>query len=785
MKIYNQFDSPFYPVISFHAIIEDWERRLEQHPEDLYTKNLLDRVKQKPELKEGFEDFEVINQNKEIIAEIMSCVFPSLLTNTDISAATFPWSNKFFNPTKLFEKLILQSGKEFCINNNNFDKDSLYIANCSIILSQYYNVPISNYFPLYFEFRTEKGINKHYRIVYNADFLEISPTETATELSPKDIDLLLDNPNDIELWKEKIPSQSWLIKGFGIMSMIDTTVETAFSNLKQNLVKSNLINSLRPDEQYEILKSIFNVCNIDVGISNYDFESNKFVLDYFNLVSKSLIVNQPHSKLSGFLVRNSIFRDYIANNKPMIVSNIPYFLERYPDDEIIKHLNKAGFKSCALIPIRKDDKFLGVTEFASENAFAFNSLTTYRVNMIYSFLADQLERGSFDFSNLKSSIIQQEYTRLHPSVAWKFDKEVENYLKSQDNEYVFKEIVFRDVNALYGEVDIQNSSDTQAFCIQSDIEKQLKSLFDVLDYLYDKTKIELLQQKKFELKQKYKLLNQNFKASSEIDIQQYIGREINPILTNSNIYHGEEGVVADYLRSLDPNTGRYYQERKKFDDSVNSINKKFTQIIDERQKEIQSVFPHYFERFKTDGVDHTIYIGSSISPKLQYTPIYLQNVRLWQLQVTCEMLKEHQKIKSSLPIPLEVTSMILAFNQPISIRFRMDEKRFDVDGSYNAQYEVLKKRIDKSHIKGTKERLTQAGKIAIVYTNSSEEIEYLTYIKFLQSKGKLKEKIELLDLENYQGITGLKALRVELEFSEKAQSEANYYTYDELIQDLN
>jgi hypothetical protein len=40
----------------------------------------------------------------------------------------------------------------------------------------------------------------------------------------------------------------------------------------------------------------------------------------------------------------------------------------------------------------------------------------------------------------------------------------------------------------------------------------------------------------------------------------------------------------------------------------------------------------------------------------------------------------------------------------------MDEKRFDVDGTYNARYEVVKKRIDKANIKGTKERITQKRK---------------------------------------------------------------------------
>jgi hypothetical protein len=74
---------------------------------------------------------------------------------------------------------------------------------------------------------------KHYRILYNADFMEI-PTANAVQLTPSDIDLLMDN-FDIALWKQKFPKESWILKGFGIVSLFDATVENAVSNLKSNL----------------------------------------------------------------------------------------------------------------------------------------------------------------------------------------------------------------------------------------------------------------------------------------------------------------------------------------------------------------------------------------------------------------------------------------------------------------------------------------------------------------------------------------------------------------------
>ena len=74
----------------------------------------------------------------------------------------------------------------------------------------------------------------------------------------------------------------------------------------------------------------------------------------------------------------------------------------------------------------------------------------------------------------------------------------------------------------------------------------------------------------------------------------------------------------------------------------------------------------------------------------------------------------------------------------------------------------MKKRLDKVHIRGTQERLTQPGKIAMVYSNPKEAEEYQEYILFLQNKRLLLPGVEFLELEELQGVSGLKALRVDI-----------------------
>tara|TARA_B100002051_G_C16515452_1_gene525006 strand:- start:461 stop:811 length:351 start_codon:yes stop_codon:yes gene_type:complete len=114
----------------------------------------------------------------------------------------------------------------------------------------------------------------------------------------------------------------------------------------------------------------------------------------------------------------------------------------------------------------------------------------------------------------------------------------------------------------------------------------------------------------------------------------------------------------------------------------------------------------------------------------------------------------------------------------------MDEKRFDVDGTYNARYEVVKKRVDKANIKGTEDRITEPGKIAIIYSQKEDEEEYLKYLSFLQHQKMIDTEIEILELEDLQGVTGLKALRVKVLYSKNNDKVKEYYTYEDLISQI-
>jgi hypothetical protein len=242
-----------------------------------------------------------------------------------------------------------------------------------------------------------------------------------------------------------------------------------------------------------------------------------------------------------------------------------------------------------------------------------------------------------------------------------------------------------------------------------------------------------------------------------------MSREIYPVFSHLNKLDGDlKKSVQNYMDCLDEDLGVIYDKRKDYENSVSQINNTVAEYVDKAQEEAQLMFPHYFEKYKTDGVEHNIYIGQSMVNNKEFDPVYLANLRLWQLMMICEVENVVSRLRPSLKVPLDICSLILIHSNPITIKFRQEDKHFDVDGAYNVRYEIIKKRIDKAFVNGKEERLTQPGKIAIVYSQRKEAREYINYLEYLQSINYIGPNIEWLDLQDLQGVTGLKALRVEV-----------------------
>ena len=240
----NKIDEVELPLelnISFKKIFPLFEKYsskdYENHPFHDASKKMISLFENHPELNDGFSDLSLLETYKEQINLLLDPLFPEPLRLNEIKAASIPFSFTSFKFTDRFENILNNAGEDYELLVRNFEDDSTYILACTFILGFVYGYSVDVKRPFYFDIPDKTtGTMKYYRATFNADFSEIIPKENAPKLTQDDFKELLNNFENIEMWKEKFPPNSYIFKGFGLVSLFDVTSEEMLSSIKANLL---------------------------------------------------------------------------------------------------------------------------------------------------------------------------------------------------------------------------------------------------------------------------------------------------------------------------------------------------------------------------------------------------------------------------------------------------------------------------------------------------------------------------------------------------------------------
>jgi putative methionine-R-sulfoxide reductase with GAF domain len=784
----EEVELPLQLNISFQKVYVLFEKYahkdFDKHPFHTAAVEMVNLLSKYPELNDGFSDLSLLETHKEEIDLLLDPLFPEPLLLNEIKAASVPFSFTSFKFTDRFKNIIDNAGDDYELKVRNFEDDSMYVMACTFILGAVYGFNIDVKRPFYFDIPDKTtGTMKYYRATFNADFSEITPTKFAPKLTQDDFKELLNNYENIEMWKEKFPLKSYIFKGFGLVSLFDVTSEEMLSAVKANLLAGgdDLIFKLQNN-----LRDFYSIKDLKLGYSIFDNVNTK-VCETVLKQNNSIVLNKQseiHCNTGYFC--NSIMTKVFENHETFIISDVEEYGKHTDKNPFYQNLHDSGIQSIILIPIKAtQNNDLALLEIASPRAYDLNSVNINKLKDIIPVFEAAVKRTSEERQNVLEATIQEHYTSIHNAVKWRFYDAAEKYhSESQINDNAkLDEIVFNEVYPLFGQSDIKGSSDARNTAIQEDLTTQLTLAIDVLKDACKTETLPIYNELMFRVSAYLNDVKEGLNAGDEVSILEFLNREIYPVFSHIKDISSElSEKVNVYMNRLDDNLKVVYERRKEYENSVTLLNDKLAKFLDNRQKQAQKMFPHYFERYKTDGVEYNMYIGQSITKNKTFDNLYLYNLRLWQLQVTCEMENLAYYERRNMKNELRVASLILVHSNPMAIKFRMDEKQFDVDGAYNIRYEIIKKRIDKAHIKGTKNRLTVPGKIAIVYSQEKDAEEYIKYINYLQSRNQLG-KIEFLELEDLQGASGLKALRVDVIYQQDFD-EKNIITFDDLIKEI-
>lgn len=757
---FNTF--PYISLLSFDPLIRFWKSKVgsTDRGESILALEIIRQLDGAMDLMAPIRDPGLLKTHKKFIDLLMSGLFPLAQRDQQMAQAVRPFSlDGFYRTNRL--KRFLKTNRLNIVNN----KDALMIRNDAIvragcmILNTFYgqNFPLKD--PYIFTARADDTlVETHYKAALNLDFLEIKKRMALPALSEEEIFNLINNFDQPEIWLEKIPPTHFEFHGLVTVQLVDVTEEESMSRIRQYLLQKDAVLEAHTLAQMEdLLASYFDIPGLRLGLTDFHYPLDGRMSNPKVTVRQHLL-KDVFSNLQGLGFAGSIYEEVCKKGRPEIFQNLEKISNRSP---LEKALTGEGIHSIYLAPLqRSNGDIFALLELGAPESYALNSFIRLKINHIQPLFRSALSRKIDEMNNAIGAILRKKYTNIHPAVEWRFLQEA-NRILSAGKETEPHPIVFENVYPLYGQSDIVASTMNRNRAIQVDLIDTLQCLLSVLatakKYHKDKKTEHLFLLVEEMLDNQENLIT----PGEELEGLQLIRTDIYPYLEKIKYYNSNiEKVFKAYQEKIDPDLGLIATRRKNFEKSVEMINKDIVEFLNQEEVRMQQVLPHYFERYQTDGIEYDVFLGNSLLQKNGFEKQHLETFRLWQLKFMCELTRRIDQLGTVLPHQLTTAQLILVHSQPLSIRFRMDEKKFDVDGSANVRYAVLKKRIDKALILGTANRLTLSGHVAIVYTQDKDRLEYMKYLSYLTDKKWIAPEIEELELGALQGIAGLRALRI-------------------------
>jgi hypothetical protein len=762
--------------LSFKPLLNRWKEKAAVQNEgchELYS-NMLHRLSRHPELLEPIDDMEVVNRHKSLIGMMMASIFPVTISDDkDLFAVTIPFTYTSIYSSSFFKALFLPvEGGQIMLPDEETEKlisESRLISAYQIILNRFYGMNLSGTInSVYSLIDPATGLKKFLELDLDASFIEVVLKGDLPNLEQcphcSQLTDLLKIPNLQEL----LPLELFEFQGMVIINIKDVTEREVISEIKNRLLSVHSFADTRIFESLqEKIQQLLGFRDIRIGIAPFFKVNNHFVFSE-HLIQNSFLLKKAPSFEEKAVLTSTVNSFFATRGNVLIPEITETLLEQFP---LLSIFVDNGGKSIIICPLKSGNELIGMLSVLSESKHKFGYEHLTKIEQAIPLFVLAMEKSAEHLVNQVDRVIKEQFTAVQSSVEWKFTEAALDFLESKNKEQESKieNIVFDNVYPLYGAIDIRNSSVERSQAIQKDLLEQLRMTAAVI-YKAQKTNenFPLLNQIIYRIDKYIYTVSNILFSGDELEIHSFLHDEIVQLFQHlRGIIPTISTDIDEYFTLLDSNFRMLYLHRKQFEESITKINFELAKYIDKQQAAAQKIFPHYFERFITDGVDFNIYIGQSITPGQSFDHFYLKNLKIWQLTTLAGAARMTKKLEANLNLPLSTTQLILAHSNSISISFRAAERKFDVDGAYNIRYEIMKKRIDKVRIKDTNERLTQPGKIAIVYSQSKEANEYAEYIEFLQKQGLFTGETERYDLEELQGVSGLKALRVSVALDEE------------------
>jgi hypothetical protein len=776
------FENSFNSVISFKKFIDFLKSSIQTGPSIKipYFKWIIKKFKKFPELANSVP-LEKLREYKEMLELVSTCLLPLAADENSLWALTSPLSPQIFYSTNGFHKLMecLEHPVVLDPVKENADTESEKIMRelqYGMLLEKVYALPYLKKTEWIRKFEDpDTGLDVYFQVNIDTRFIDIQPINQLPVMDCSTMTPTSVWGEEFKKIQQKVRLNQFEARGFSIITLDDVTPEQAVEQVGR-LVIHHSEKDKRPlfDEITHALQTVVGSRDFQFGLVPFLSINERPALT-FEKIPYSILVqacwNFDVSKKELAKLRNEF-----TQNPRMIIWSAEDRESQLPE-MIGNALRQAGLSTYLMVPIYHNEQ---VTGFFEVGTMVGKPMLTesqmVRLKPVLPIMTQLIQDIIARFNHSIENIIKEKFTSIQPAVQWKFNEAAWHYLRDRTNDEgvdTVENIIFKNLHPLYGAIDIRNSTVLRNQALEKDYKVQLGMLINALSALQylEKSSLDRIMTT---TRNWQDILQESLTTQQEVRLTEFFSLDVQYEL--ENLLHAEPETIETltiYFQSTDEENGIAYENRRLLESAIKKLNSTVNNFFEKASEELLNIFPCYFEKFRTDGVEYDIYVGQSIVPHAAFKKEHLQEMKRWQLRSMIQAVHLIQYQTPDIDFPLKTTQLLFVHPQTIDITFRKDERRFDVEGAYNIRYHIIKKRIDKVLILDSNERLTQPGKIAIIYFDERDAEEFKGFVRELQDENLLLYDLEELDLEALQGVDGLKAIRVGVRIEDAQSSDVS------------
>ncbi len=696
----------------------------------------LARAGELPEFREPLRDPSRLAPHQELLAELFGAIISPLAFHEEARAALVPFTLEPVLATPRFARLFAEPGAPTRHPARGAGQEALLkgraIRAYLLVLAKCYGQRHQLLHPILRHAQDPAtGLDRIYHLKLDLRFVEVVLKGELPRLDEGQLARVLDRLAHPEELLELLPPERFGFHGFSLVKAEDATLSEMIAALSWDLIDQNSVVTPQGFARLQDrLRTIFGRPRLLAGLAALRGEEVYLLNLGCDPKASCLFADSQH-------VPQSLFADtpYERAALRQEVIRVPDVLADPSLHRLLSGDGYQGHRSLLIAPLAFQGRTIGTLAIGSPDPGDLTSLDALVLDQLRPLFALALKKALDDLEASIQSVIKEKCTAVHPAVEWRFRRAALKRLEARrlGQEGELEEIVFPEVYPLYGICDVRGSSEARNQAMRADLSHQLALGLAVLERARDWRALPLFQELAGRTRAFQERLKDGIRSGDELLVADFLRGEVAAVFKHlKEAGPAVEEAMAAYQGALDPRLGTVHVKRQEYETSIQRLNDRLAAYLDREARVMQAACPHYFERHRTDGVDYLIYAGASLLEKGGFDSFHLENLRLWQLLLACGLAWHAEELKASLPVPLAAAQLILVQNAPLSIRFRYDEKRFDVDGAYDVRHQIIRSRLDKAVVAGDQERLTQPGKLAIVYSAPEEAAEMRRHLDFLK-----------------------------------------------------